>query len=280
MLVLNRSRTLPAALPAQRETGEAIQLRVGARRPGHWDVLAVQPFPPHHNVPLDAGERLMIDGVAAGVEGRRSDVPLLWRLPGSGLDLMLRTGEPVRYSYVRTPVSLEHYQTVYADDPGSAEAPSAGRAFSWELLSALSRHGIATAHLTLHAGLSSFQDDAFDAEHHLIEEWFDLSPQVASAVNSASRVIAVGTTVVRALETVVGSDGRLSPRRGWTTHRVDPASPPRAVDALLTGFHEPQASHFDLLRAFVPDGLLERAYSEAVERRYLWHEFGDLMLVL
>jgi S-adenosylmethionine:tRNA ribosyltransferase-isomerase len=128
--------------------------------------------------------------------------------------------------------------------------------------------------------LSSLQDDVVDAEHPLFEEWFAVDERAAHLVNRAPRVIAVGTTVVRALETAAAGDGQVQPMRGWTRLRLGPGSLLRAVDGLLTGFHEPEASHFDLLRAFLDEALLGRAYREAIAARYLWHEFGDLCLIL
>jgi S-adenosylmethionine:tRNA ribosyltransferase-isomerase len=282
LLVVNSSRTLPAGVRARREGGEAVQVRPCVRRPGAWDALVVQPGPPFANVPLVPGEFLRLGGASARVVGRRPDIPLLWRLaldPDSDLDVILRAGEPIRYSYVPEPVALRHYQTVYAGRPGSAETPSAGRHFTWGLLARLRAGGVGLAEIVLHAGLSSYQDDDFDAEHHMFEEWFEVGPEAAEAVTRARRVVAVGTTVVRALETAADGGG-VRPTRGWTTLAVGPGRPPAVVDALLTGLHEPQASHFDLLRAMVPDDLLARAYREAVEARYLWHEFGDAMLIV
>ena len=282
LLVVNRSRTIPAAVPARRDRGDLVQLRICVRRADEWHVLAVQPDPPHANVALHAGERLRLDGVDTIVRGRRADLPLLWRVdaPSDGLAGVLQTGEPIRYSYVPAPVPASHYQTVFATEPGSAETPSAGRSFSWELVLALQRGGIDLADVLLHTGLSSLQDDDVDAEHPLFEEWFDIEDRAADAVNRAPRVIAVGTTVVRALETAVTDNGQVQAIQGWTRLRLGPGSPLRVVDGLLTGFHEPQASHFDLLRAFLDETLLERAYREAIGARYLWHEFGDLCLIL
>jgi S-adenosylmethionine:tRNA ribosyltransferase-isomerase len=283
LLVVNTSRTLPAGVRARRAGGEAIQLRPCVRRPREWDALAVEPAPPFANVELTAGETLRIGTAQARVLGRRPDIPLLWRLrldTENDLDLILREGEPIRYSYVPEPVGLEHYQTVYARDPGSAESPSAGLPFTWRLLDDLRARGVGLAEILLHTGLSSYQDDAFDAEHHLFEERFEVSPETAAAANAARRVVAVGTTVVRALETAGGDDGVVRPRSGWTTLVIGPDRPPRVVDALLTGMHEPQASHFDLLRGFVPEPLLSRAYREAIATGYLWHEFGDAALIV
>jgi S-adenosylmethionine:tRNA ribosyltransferase-isomerase len=282
LLVFNTSRTLPAALPARRENGEAVELRPCVRRGESWDVLAVQPSPPHENVPLREGERLSLDRASAIVEGRRPDIPLLWRLrlDRSALDLILRVGHPIRYSYVPDAVPLEYYQSIFATQSGSAESPSAGRAFTWELILALRRRGVQTAGVLLHTGLSSFQDDAFDAEHHLFEEWFAIGRATADAVRSARRVIAVGTTVVRALETAATGPRAVRVMEGWTDLRIGSGAQLQAVQGLITGFHEPQASHFDLLRAFLDEPLLARAYAQAIEHGYLWHEFGDLTLII
>ncbi len=283
LLVVNRSRTLPAALPATRADGGIVQLRPCVRRPGRWDALSVQPHPPHANVPLRAGEELRIsERMTAQVLGRRPDIPLLWRLAVShdGLEEIEALGEPIRYSYVPDPIPLDFYQNVYAGRAGSAEMPSAGRPFSRELLASLRASGVDTAEILLHTGLSSFQDDDFDAQHHLFEEWFEVDAEAAAAVNQASRVVAVGTTVVRALESAAGADGRVWRARDWTSLAIQGGRTILAVDALITGLHEPTASHLDLLRAFVDEPLLRRAYDEAIEHRYLWHEFGDSMLVL
>jgi S-adenosylmethionine:tRNA ribosyltransferase-isomerase len=282
LLVVNTSRTLPAGVRARRQGGEAVQLRPCVRRQRAWDALAVEPGPPFANVPLVLGETLRIGEAHARVLGRRGDIPLLWRLEldaDDDLDLILREGDPIRYSYVPEPVPLHNYQTVYASRPGSAETPSAGRHFTWQLLTGLRRAGVGLAEIVLHTGLSSYQDDELDAENRLFEEWFEVSAEAAQAVEGASRVIAVGTTVVRALESAAPS-GRVAPARGWTTLAIGPGRPPRVVDSLLTGLHEPHASHFDILRALVPEPLLSRAYREAVDRGYLWHEFGDAALII
>jgi S-adenosylmethionine:tRNA ribosyltransferase-isomerase len=286
VLVVNSSRVLPAALAAQRGDGSPVQIRPCVRRADHWDVLAVQPAQPHANVELVTGEQLHLGPeLTVTVAGRRPDIPFLWRLElaGDGLAAILAGGSPIRYSYVPDPVPLDYYQPVYATHPGSAESPSAGRPFSWELLGSLRAKGVGVADIVLHTGLSSFQDDAFDAEHHLFEEWFEVGAATARTISEArrrgSRVIAVGTTVVRALESAAGPDG-VEPASGWTDLAIGPDNRPASVDGLVTGLHEPQASHFDLLRAFLDQRLLDRAYSEAVARRYLWHEFGDSILIL
>jgi S-adenosylmethionine:tRNA ribosyltransferase-isomerase len=283
LLVVNSSRTLPSAIDLQRRNGGTVQLRLCVRRLHRWDFLAVQPLPPHANVELEPGEDLLLDGQIFGtVLQRRWDIPFLWEIDVRDKDLSIfaEKGMPVRYSYVPDPIPVDYYQTVFATQPGSAEMPSAGRPFSWELVRSLGRRGISFADIVLHTGLSSYQDDDYDAEHHLYEERYEISRDTAAAVERASRVVAVGTTVVRTLESAAVGPHTVPARSGWTNLRVSAGSPMQAVDALITGMHEPQASHFELLEAFVDRDLLERAYAEAVERRYLWHEFGDSMLIV
>jgi S-adenosylmethionine:tRNA ribosyltransferase-isomerase len=210
-------------------------------------------------------------------------VPPVWRLElegADGLEILLAHGRPVRYSYASEAIAAEHDQTVYATHPGSAETPSAGRVLTWELLLGLRAAGVEVADIVLHTGLSSTQDDAVDATHPLLEEWFSVGPRAAAAIDRARRVIAVGTTVVRALETAAGGSRRVRPAQGWTGLAITPDHRMRAVDALLTGLHEPGASHLDIVAAAVPVPLLERAHAEMLERGYLWHEFGDSLLVL
>ncbi len=284
LLVVNSSRTLPAALRVTRADGRAVQLRAGAIRDRDWDALAVETVPPHANVALVAGERLTAaSGLRLRVVKPREDAPLLWRMVvehGDAVQTLLSEGEPIRYSYVPDPVPLEHYQTVYAGIPGSVEIPSAGRHLTWELLGALRRSGIDVTDIVLHCGLSSFQDDDVDLHKPLIEEHFTVRAETADRINGAARVVAVGTSVIRTLETVANADGVVRPMTGWTDLVITPRTTLRVVDALLTGLHEPPATHLDMLAALLDVDLLERAYVEVRERGYLWHEFGDAMLIL
>jgi len=283
VLVVNSSRTLPAAIVVRRDDGSIVQIRPTALRDG-WHGIVVGTAPPHHNVPLRVGERLTAaTGLVFRVSGRRDDVPLLWRLnveAGDPVDSLLQAGEPIRYSYVPDPVALEHYQTVYAGVPGSVETPSAGRHLTWELLQKLRQRGVAVVDVLLHCGLSSLQDDDADARKPLMEEWFEVGEGAASSINAARRVVAVGTTVVRALESAAADDGHVCAARGWTELKIGANTKLRVVDALLTGLHEPPATHLDMLGALLYKDLLDEAYAEVRERGYLWHEFGDAMLVL
>lgn len=287
LLVVNDSRTLPALLRAHDEQGEPVEVRLAHRRSEDlWDVLLLsgRTHVGHAGMMLDFGE-----GLRARVLSRRPDLPFLWRMKFETcctelLDLIYRLGEPVRYTYVANALPLDLYQTVYASQPGSVEMPSAGRPLTWELLLRLKRQGIALAALSLHTGLSSTRDDAVDATHPNYDEEFHVPAETAARVNQTraqgGRIVAVGTTVVRALETVARDDGTVEAARGWTRLHITAGTKLRVVDGLLTGLHEPQASHLDLLSAFVEPARLQEAYQECLARGYLWHEFGDMNLIL
>jgi len=162
--------------------------------------------------------------------------------------------------------------------------PSAGRAFTWQALFALKRQGIATAAVLLHTGLSSYMDDELDRQHPASEEEYLIPPATAARIRQThrhgGRIIAVGTTVVRALESAAAATGEVQTGHGYTRLHITAAHVLKTVDSLLTGLHEPEASHLDLLTAFLPAEQIRAAYEEAVQRRYLWHEFGDLNLIL
>lgn len=287
LLVVNDSRTLPGLLRAHDEEGDAVEVRLAHRRTDDlWDVLLLngRTHIGRAGMHLDFGE-----GLEARVLARRPDLPFLWRMQfgtccAALLDLIYRVGEPVRYTYVPEALPLDLYQTVYASQPGSVEMPSAGRPFTWELLLKLKRRGVGLASLSLHTGLSSTRDDAVDAIHPNYDEEFGVPEATARRVNETrergGRIIAVGTTVVRALESAARADNTVAGVQGWTRLRVTPDYALRVTDGLLTGLHEPQASHLDLLSAFVEPGRLQEAYHECIQRGYLWHEFGDMNLIV
>jgi S-adenosylmethionine:tRNA ribosyltransferase-isomerase len=188
-------------------------------------------------------------------------------------------GRPIRYGYVRKSLPLAAYQTVFATRPGSAEMPSAARPFTHELVTRLVSEGVVVAPITLHTGVASPE-----AHEKPYPEWFDVPESTVRLVTQAraagNRVIAVGTTAVRALESVTDVYGRITPASGWTDLVVTPERGVRAVDGLLTGLHEPEASHLLMLQAIAGPHVLRRTYAEALERGYLWHEFGDVNLLL
>ncbi len=148
----------------------------------------------------------------------------------------------------------------------------------------LKRQQIQTAYITLHTGLSSYMDDELDAKHPASCEEYLINETTANKINTTraigGRIIAVGTTVVRALESVVNSSGKVHAAHSYTRLHVTSEHKLKAVDGLLTGLHEPEASHLDLLTAFLPKQVIQSAYEEAVKERYLWHEFGDLNLIV
>jgi S-adenosylmethionine:tRNA ribosyltransferase-isomerase len=190
-----------------------------------------------------------------------------------------RYGEPIRYGYVRGGWPLAAYQTVYATTPGSAEMPSAGRPFTAELLSRLLARGVLLAPITLHTGVSSPErHESPFPEYYVVPE---STARVVNAVRGwGGRVVAVGTTVVRALETVAGAGGSVHGGSGWTSLVVSSERGLRVIDGLITGWHEPEASHLQLLEAVAGPALLARCYREALRHGYLWHEFGDSHLIL
>jgi S-adenosylmethionine:tRNA ribosyltransferase-isomerase len=296
VLVINTSGTLNASLPARLPNGSSVELHLSTHLPGDlWTVEVRLPdgigSKPYHI----AGEREELTLPAGGSAtlltpyrcgcGRRSEEEFA-RLWLATLDLPLDLpaylesyGSPIRYSYVQDSWPGSYYQTVYATEPGSAEMPSAGRPFTAELLTQLVARGVLIGPLVLHTGVASLE-----SHEPPYEEWYRVPLETARLVNRARagghRVIAIGTTVVRALETVIDSEGTVHPGEGWTCTVVSPSSGLRSVDGLLTGLHEPRSSHLMMLEALCGRDHLRLTYAEALREGYLWHEFGDVHLLL
>ncbi|BBC37603.1 S-adenosylmethionine:tRNA ribosyltransferase-isomerase [Streptomyces graminofaciens] len=210
----------------------------------------------------------------------------LWwaRVPASDVLAVLREhGRPIRYSYTERDQPLSAYQTVFAlpseDGVGSAEMPSAARPFTARLVAELVSRGVQFAPVTLHTGVASAE-----AHEPPYPERFAVPEASARLINAAKagdgRVVAVGTTAVRAVESAAGPDGAVRARAGWTDLVVTPERGVRVVDGLLTGLHEPEASHLLMLEAVAGRAAIERAYDAAIGGPYLWHEFGDVHLIL
>ena len=294
VVVVNTSGTLAAAVSAAREDGSLIELHLSTPLPGGGYAVELRRLLPdgRGTAPLldaRAGERLLLP------DGARVDLLAPWPLrPASGpvrlwaaaltlpeplLGYLAANGRPIRYGHVGEQWPIEAFQTVYATEPGSAEMPSAGRAFTPELVTALVAAGIDVAPIVLHCGVSSPE-----AHEPPYPEPYRVPADTARRVNHArrwgGRVIAVGTTVVRALETVVDDRRLVHPGAGYTEVVVTPATGVRAVDGILTGWHEPRASHLAMLEAVAGRSLTEASYAAALHAGYLWHEFGDLHLVL
>ena len=294
-LVINTSATMNAALNAVRSDGRFFELHLSTRLPSDlWSVelripgaKGTQPF--YNAAP---GETLTLPGHASVTlhipyrnrHGSHTSGPArLWiatlRLPCSLDDYLARYGFPIRYGYVKQSWPLSYYQTVYATETGSAEMPSAGRPFTPELVTQLVARGVQVTPLILHTGVASLE-----SHEPPYAEYYRVPPETARVVNAAraasKRVVAVGTTVVRALETVTDTDGVAHPGEGWTDLVITPERGLRAVNALLTGLHEPHASHLAMIQALAGHAHLLTAYAEALRERYRWHEFGDLHLIL
>ena len=276
LLVVNTSGTLPAAVDAMRGGRPVIVHFSTALDDGSWIVELRAPGGPlldgraGERVELPRGASLTLVAPAAPGDSR------LWRaeasvsLPG----FLAAVGRPIRYGYVPREWPLSDYQTVFAREPGSAEMPSAARPFSASLVTRLVTDGVLFAPLVLHTGVSSPE-----AGEPPQAERFRVPPTTAALVSwvrsRGGRVIAVGTTAARALES--WSDGAAE---GWTNLVLGPDRPAQVVDGIVTGLHAPDASHLLLLEAVAGRELVQRAYDAAVERRYLWHEFGDVSLLL
>jgi S-adenosylmethionine:tRNA ribosyltransferase-isomerase len=305
LLVVNRSGTLNAALLATSASGERLVLHLSTRLPGGvWSVEVRRPGPIASLPYGDARAGLALRLPAGGRATLLAPYPLtsgvdapsrLWLaaldLPGAWAAYLERHGSPIRYSYVHAPWPSSMYQTIFASEPGSAEMPSAGRPFTTELMMRLVGQGVRVATLVLHTGVASLED-----HEPPYEERYRVETATADRINAARRagrrVVAVGTTVVRALETVTDERGVTHPGDGWTSLVIGPERPLRSVDALITGLHEPRATHLAMLQALVARGPsspdraaarvrhLARAYDAAMRDGYLWHEFGDSHLIL
>jgi len=290
IVVVNTSGTMPAAVPATGPGGEDIEVHLSTRVPvgGLWTVELRVPTGPASK-PFRGGAegwRLHLAGGAAlELVAAVSPNGRLWlarlRLPSgvSLADFLDCHARPIRYSYTGGDWPIAAYQTVYATEDGSAEMPSAGRPFTPEIITRLVALGIDVAPLLLHTGVASLED-----HEPPYAEWYRVPASTARRINSAraagGTVVAVGTTVVRALETVADASGAVHPGEGWTEVVVTAERGVRAVDGLLSGWHEPQASHLAMLEAVAGRELLERSYEAALAGRYRWHEFGDLHLML
>ena len=295
LLVINTSGTMNAALNVTRADGTALELHLSTHLPADLWIVETRLPSDIGTLPffgIEPGETLCLPG---GAEAtllvpylKNRSVPeegpkRLWiatlTLPCELNDYLTHYGFPIRYGYVRKEWPISYYQTVYATETGSAEMPSAGRAFTPEIVTRLIARGVQVTPLILHTGVASLE------EHEPpYEEYYRVPPVTAHAVNDAHasgrRVIAVGTTVVRALETVLDDEGKAHPGEGWTNLIVTPEHGFHAANALLTGFHEPRATHLAMLQALAGVAHLRLTYAEALQERYLWHEFGDLHLIL
>jgi S-adenosylmethionine:tRNA ribosyltransferase-isomerase len=285
LVVVNTSGVLPAAIDARAPDGAPVVVHLSTRLDdGRWVVELRRPAD-GTTVRWD-GDVVPLDLTLAGDAAIHLDEPYrgdrLWiatlHLPSPALEWLAAHGRAIRYGYVRQAWPIAMYQNVYADEPGSAEMPSAGRPFTAEVITRLIAKGVDVAPLVLHTGVASLESTELPYPERL-----RLPVATAERVNATrrrgGRVIAVGTTVVRGLETA-GAHGEVVPFDGWTDLVVTPERGVHVVDGLLTGWHEPEASHLLMLEALAGRELLERSYAASLAEGYLWHEFGDEHLIL
>jgi S-adenosylmethionine:tRNA ribosyltransferase-isomerase len=288
LVVVNTSGTRPAAVDVVSSASERLVVHLSTELPaGLWLVEIRRRSANGSSVPFDgdlAGTALTLPGRAAvHLHARFPGSTRLWLatvdVPGDLDAYLVAHGRAIRYGYVGRDWPLAAYQTVYATEPGSAEMPSAGRPITPEVLTALVAHGIGVTPLVLHTGVSSLEGHEPPYPEH-----YRVPAETAERVNATHaaghRVVAVGTTVVRALESATDEHGAVHPADGWTELVITPERGVRAVDGLVTGGHEPQASHLLMLEAVAGLCPLERAYRAALDAGYHWHEFGDSHLLL
>lgn len=310
LLIVNTSSTLAAAVDGRIGHARVVVHFSTRGNDGRWAVEVRDPDgrgttraraggPAGTEVRLPGGVRLVLEepltgrsprlwwgrvsepgGQAPEPEGRAPEGPMP---EADVLGLLGRHGRPIRYSYTDRDQPLSAYQTVFAlpaaDGAGSAEMPSAARPFTARLVAALVSRGVQFAPVTLHTGVASAE-----AHEPPYPERFAVPEASARLINAAragdGRVVAVGTTAVRAVESATGADGVVRASEGWTDLVVTPERGVRVVDGLLTGLHEPEASHLLMLEAVAGRAAIDRGYEAALRGRYLWHEFGDVHLIL
>jgi S-adenosylmethionine:tRNA ribosyltransferase-isomerase len=287
LLVFNTSATISAAIDGTRDD-QPVLVHVSAALDDGSFVVELR-LPDNSGPLLDGatGDRVVLPGwgtleiasAYAGVEGRSRLVSVTTNGPGSFEEHLSVAGRPIKYPYLVGDWPLESYQTVFSKTPGSAEMPSAGRPFTAELVTELVAAGVGFAPVLLHSGVASL-----DKGERPLEERFSVPYMTARRVNehrrAGGRIVAVGTTAARALETAAQDDGIVRPDWGWTDLVLSSDRPARVVDGLITGWHPPEASHHDLLISVAGMELVEDAYREAAWNGYLSHEFGDSCLLL
>lgn len=277
VLAVNDSATVPAALSARRRGGEPIMVHLSTHIGGElWMAEPRGCVEPGEALELPGGARALAIAPADREHPRvwfvRFDVPVPMNA------YLAQHGTPISYGYVTERLPLSDYQTIFAREPGSSEMPSAARPFTPRVVRALNRRGITLAAITLHCGVASFEQP----ERPSLER-YHVSMETAALLNRARaekrRIIAVGTTVVRALESA-SENGEIVASSGWTDLVVDESHRITSVDGLISGFHDAQATHQLMLRAFLDSELLAEAYAEATRLGYHRHEFGDSHLIL
>jgi S-adenosylmethionine:tRNA ribosyltransferase-isomerase len=288
LVVVNTSATIPGAVDARMPDGDPVVVHFSGDLPGGASLVEVRQPADGTTVPRVVTDPAVLDLLGLGRVQLHTPFAASRRLwlatarfdDGATLfEFLDAHGRPIRYRHVPREWPLDAYQTVFAREPGSVEMPSAARPFSTELVTDLVGRGIALAPLVLHTGVSSLE-----GEERPYPERYRVPRATADAIHATrhngGRVIAIGTTVVRALATVTDDRGVVHPGEGWTDVMVTADAPVRSIDGLVTGWHEPESTHLMMLESFADRAVLGEAYSAALDAGYLWHEFGDSHLIL
>lgn len=294
VLVVNTSGTLKAALEAQRSDGTLLRIHFSTKKSNNQWIVELRTVVGTQTKRFIGGEKGEILQLTTGGQlilkapyypsnHVRTSHLQLWEVTLSiektledYLDIY---GMPIRYNHVKTTYPQSYYQTIFAKEMGSAEMPSAGRAFTPQLVTDLIAKGIQILPIVLHTGVASLEVD-----EKPYQEYYRVPKHTATALNLARqqkrRIIGVGTTVVRTLETVTDQNGVSRSGEGWTDVFITPQRGIFAVNGLLTGFHEPKASHLLMLEALAGRSHIKTTYQSAIKEAYQWHEFGDLHLII
>jgi S-adenosylmethionine:tRNA ribosyltransferase-isomerase len=292
VLVINDTKVIPARLIGKKITGGMIEILLLSRRPEDsrlsetWEAL----LRPAKRVRV--GTRILFDGECeAQVIARMSEKKwIVAFVTGLGFDNFLKKyGKTPLPPYIKrnkkaadSVADIDRYQTIYARLPGSVAAPTAGLHFSQNILDTLKESGVRIAPVTLHVGYETFLPIETDnvEDHVMQEEFFEITPEAAAMVNSAEKVIAVGTTSTRVLESAADEAGKIKPSSTNTRLFIYPGYRFKRVDSLITNFHLPRSSLYLLACAFAGKHLAERAYEEAIKNKLRFYSYGDCMLVL
>lgn len=286
LLVVNTSATIPAALTGQLPDGSPAVVHLSGELPGGLWLVEIRRPTAHASEPWPLAEPVELALAEGGRLRLLASFPGSWRLWLATLDLpeplpqyLRRRGRAIRYGHVTHEWPITAYQTVFARTPGSAEMPSASRPFTHELVTDLVVRGVEFAPVVLHTGVSSLEGGELP-----YPERYDVpaatARRIAAVRRDGGRVVAVGTTAVRAVAAVTDDRGQVHPGVGWTDVVVSPEHPVPSLDGLVTGWHEPESTHLMMLESFAGHDVLDAAYRAALDHGYLWHEFGDSHLIL
>ena len=288
LLVMNNTRVLPARLIGKKETGGRVEMLLIPSWNGkgeEWKALI------KGGGNMKPGARIRFE---QSLEGKVGEVKngigkVSFSSQGEVIDILRKIGHVPLPPYIKRgdePLDRERYQTVFAERDGSIAAPTAGLHFTHDLLQSLRENGVRTTTITLHVGVGTFAPvKAQDAEDHLMEtEWIEITQETAREIGDTKdrggKVIAVGTTTTRALESFSTGSGEVKPGRGMTSLFIYPPYRFKVIDGLITNFHLPKSTLVMLASAFAGTDLLMKAYQEAIRRKYRFYSYGDAMLIL